>query len=192
MPKIDFQIGQQAFELIRARVYDILLDELSGQTTMSGIGLYAERNIAFSAEELPAVNIRVAQIDNSNKHQGQSRQEQLFTIDCVSAGKSGVSTRGDFISATKAHQIAGVCRYILEDTRYKTLGYTTGFIERVFVRAILFNSEQTTDTDYITTVRLELTVQAVEVNTLVPPRLLEGYETTAKLEDSNTGFFRTT
>lgn len=192
MPKIDFQIGQQSFEIIRTRVFDILVDELSGQTAMAGVGVYAERTVPFDSSELPAINIKVAQIDNSNKHQGQSRQEQVFTIDSFALGVSGDDSRGDFLAALEAQKIAGVCRYILEDTRYKTLGFVPPFIEKVFVRSLSFTDHNTNDTEYIQQVRIELVVQAPEINQLVPPRLLEGYQTEVTLDNSDSGFFRTT
>jgi hypothetical protein len=193
MPKIDFQIRPSAFELFRDRIFDILVDEASFQTALQGVTFYCERAIALSDTETDAINISCGTIDYDGKHSGQSTGANVYFIDCYSNGITTAAQRGDYLSSKRSQQLAGIVRYILEDTRYRTLGYAAPSIKRVYVRAIRFSDKDgSTDKAYSSVVRIEFVVESPEINSLIEPVLMEGYQTTIKIADTNSGYFSTT
>lgn len=192
MSKLDFDIPSSAFELFRDRIYDILVDEIEAQPTLPPITIFCERNINFSDADLLAINVRLGNIDYSGKHQGQSTGNNLFFIECYAKAKTTGTQRGDYTSAKLCQRLAGVCRYILEDTRYNTLGYAKPFVESVKIRGIrIADNPGTMENGNISMIRLELEVVCAEINSLVPPRLMEGFETQIKIAESESGYFST-
>jgi hypothetical protein len=194
MPKINYEITSQAYEIVRNRVFDILLDELTNQETYDpiGLGMYAERSIPSNSSECPMVNVSLATVNNNAKQQGQHRSEIIINIDCYDQQESTVDARGDFKAKTQLQKILGKCRYILNDPQYKTLGFVQKFINTTYTRDLVIFEHQTQDIENIQLGRLTFVVVCEETNALITANLIEGYQTKVRLEDSEKGFFSTT
>jgi hypothetical protein len=193
MPKIDFQIGSAIFELCRDRIWEILVDEISVQTALSGIGIYCQRSVPFSDTEIKAINVSLANVNYVNPHRGQSTAEATYFIDCFAKGKTTAIQRGDYASHKLCQQIAGIVRYILQDTRYMVLGFATPALDGVDVIAVRpLESTELQDKSYVSMCRVEVVVKSKEINSLIVPRLLEGYQTTINIGNTDSGYFSTT
>ena len=196
MPQIPAAIPTQAFELIRNRIAEILVDELPSQATFAGdpklnATVYVERSVMFDLTEMPAVNVSVSRTAYSEQTQRNTDGEHTFTIDVHTSAKSTSTVRGDSLAAFRLQKLIGVCRGILEDSRYKTLGFAPPFIESRKVTSIEY--AQPTDGDGTSSVqgRITFVVRAPDRNGVVTPELIAGYDTQVKLGLTEKGYIFT-
>lgn len=196
MPQIPAAIPTQAFELIRNRIAEILVDELPSQATLQGDSqlnatVYVERFVPFDLTELPAINVSINRGAYSEHTQRSTDGEYTFNIDVHTSAKSTSTVRGDVLAQFRLQKMLGVCRGILEDSRYKTLGFAPPFIESRKVTAMEF--AQPTEGDGTSSVvgRLTFIVRAPDRNGVVTPELIAGYDTQVKLALTNKGYIFT-
>jgi hypothetical protein len=204
MAKINTIIPEQAFELIRNQIGRILADEIANQVLIGGnydldATVYIERFIPFQETELPAVNISLQQGDLAGQTAIQSDGTYVFNVDAYTYSKSegavdddpdpSNTTRGDSLAFIKLQRLLGVCRAILDDPRYKTLGFAPPFINNRHVSMIGIQSPPNKgDMANCVMGRIVVSVKAPEVTDLIQPQLIEGYKTTVKLEASEKGY----
>jgi hypothetical protein len=193
MPQIPAAIPTQAFELIRNRIAEILVDELPEQATLSGdtqinATVYVERFVPFDHTELPALNVSLGRDVYSEQTQRSTDGEHTYNIDVHCSAKSTPSVRGDSLAVFRLQKLLGVCRGVLEDSRYKTLGFAPPFIESRKVTAIDY--AQPTEGDSTSSVmgRITFVVRAPDRNGVVTPELIAGYDTQVKLGLTEKGY----
>jgi hypothetical protein len=196
MPQIPAAIPTQAFELIRNRIAEILVDELPEQAILQGDNqlnatVYVERFIPFDLTEIPAVNVSINRTAYSEQTQRNTDGEHTFSIDVHTSAKSTSTVRGDSLAMFRLQKLLGVVRGILEDSRYKTLGFAPPFIESRKVTAIEY--AQPTEGDGTSTVvgRVTFVVRAPDRSGVVTPELIAGYDTQVKLSLTNKGYIFT-
>lgn len=188
-------IPPQGDEVVRDRIGAILAMEIEAQYIMgytpelADVKVYSERSNSFDKTELPAINVSLGQGSWDNKHQGNVMGTYIFNIDIYVNAKTKPSGAGDELAAFRLQRLKGVCRYILEDPRYKTLGFEPPFIWNVHCVEIQIAQATKDDADTTRMGRLTVSVQCTESNVLIIPPLIAGYESTVRLDGSTRGYY---
>jgi hypothetical protein len=194
MSVITEEIGPQAFEFIRNRIAEILAEEINAQYLMTyddaiDATVYMERCAAYDKNELPAVNVSLARGGMDGWTAWHSDGTYTFHIDVYHKAESTSERDGTSIANQKMHRLIGLCRAILEDSRYSTLGFTAPFIMLRRVIDLNFKDEPTQDAVSIVMGRLRFNVKANETNGLTTPSLIQGYETILRINNSDKGYY---
>jgi len=197
MALINSQIRPQAFEVIRDSIGAILALEIAFQGVNNWIPeagwrneskVWVERFIAFDKTEIPCVNVNMASGNFSNDHQGHSDGIYKWNIDCFAFAKTSDTDDGDKKSIFRLQRLMGVCRAILSNPQYKTLGIVAPYVMNRQVESIFIGG---TDKDALSEVfgRLVLSVRVPENVDLLTPTMLALAQTQVKLELSDKGYF---
>lgn len=192
-------IPKQNFEIVRDRLADIAIDEINNQLLYTGdtdlvLNYGVEQRIPIDKNELPLLNIAVAQGNFENKNVGDANGIFSYNFDIFCDKSSTSSLRGDTAAALHAEKIIGILTAIFSNAQYRTLGYVPGsggFI-RISVGAI--NIGDINNGDARTTVmgRLVITCTFSQTTPLLDANLLEGYDTRVKMGTSEQGYRYTT
>lgn len=196
MSLIDGIIPPSAVEILVDRIGEIIVDELANQYVLTNDKLfqaitYRERVTPYQPEEGPTLNVFFERGEYSQQHQGQTNAEYRIIIEGFSNSKATGNTkltRADILSMAKLKKLLMVCRYILEDPKYKMLAFQPGFIMWRHVENIWFQPETKQDSDTSRLGRLTYVVKVPEVNELINPPLIGGYSTTVRLYDTDHGY----
>ncbi len=199
MAVINAQIPQQNFELVLERIGEILANELANQFTLfpvpmavlEGLVVWKNRYVPFDKSEMPAVNVSLG----SGQYDGQTVKSDdgtyLYNIDVFTYAKGTDAKAGDQHSIDRLHRIMGICRAILRNPKFKTLGYETppGFVMGIpHVNSIQFATPDPDDTARNVMGRLVFSVKLPETTELIEPELLYGYQTVVKLSETDKGY----
>ena len=95
---------------------------------------------------------------------------------------------GDQASMFKVQKILGVCRAILSDPRYKTLGFEPPFVMNRHVENIESPKPKNSDLKSVVMARLPILVRLPENVELLTASLIEGYDTQVKLAETDKGY----
>jgi hypothetical protein len=186
-------IPQQQFEIIRERIGAILADELSNQSTLSGgtyanLAVYIERFIPFDKTEFPAINVALNRGDYDNKDVTATDGTYTFYIDVYASAKSSEDYGGDYAAMAGLQQLLGMCRAILENPVYRTLGFAPPSISRVTVRSIQVGDPNNHDATSSVMARVELGVRVAEAVELIDTIVFKENYTTVKLGLTDKGY----
>lgn len=194
MSKINTVIPKQKFEYIRDRVFEIIMSEFEGQYLQSydpdlDLSVFIERSTPLDKTELPGIVVSLAAGNFGNKNQGSVDGTYQINIDHYTSAKSAAGVSGDTYAAKKLHKILGISRAILEDPIYKTLGFTPPFIMKSFISELNIAAQNKEDAENTSMGRLVFNVVANETSKLLIPDLIEGYNTSIKIDNSGKGYF---
>lgn len=194
MSRITAAIAPQGFELIRNRIGEIIADELSNQAALLGdekldATVFVERTSPIDKTELPVINVSLSNGKYENKHQGSVDGTYAFNVDVFTKSKSTDNADGDVESAFILQRIIGICRSILENPIYNTLGFATPFIGRTYCSEINIAAPGKDDSINTMMGRLTFNVMCNEPNVLISPALIAEYNTQVKLELTDKGFY---
>jgi hypothetical protein len=197
MSKITIIIPPQSFEFIRDRIANILIDEIQNQYVLTSDPsinalVSLENRVPNDKTEMPEIVVSVAKGEYGNKFQGTTRVAYSFNIDVFTNAKTNATINGDLLAVKRCHRLTGICRYILEDPQYKTLGFTPPFIVRTSYQDMNIADPAKMDADNTVMARLVFVVEVMENTTLIVPDLIAGYQTKNKIEDTDQGYFSTT
>jgi len=187
-------IGPRAFELIRDRVGEILIEELSNQSAISynenlDATVYIERSIAFTPAEMPCVNVTLSRGEFDNATILKKVGTYNYNIDCFTRSVTTDEQDGDALSMFKLHQLMGVIDAILSDTKYLTLGFVPPFISGVAVNELsIAEPKRTEDSHSVMMGRLSLVVMVPENVELLEGVLIDGFDTQVKIGETEQGF----
>lgn len=81
-----------------------------------------------------------------------------------------------------------MCRYILSDTRYKTLGFDYGLIAGTQVERFSTLDPQKEDSSFTAFARLQFAVRIMENQSLWDGVTILGNDTNVKLEETDKGY----
>lgn len=198
MSVINKPIKPQAFEIVRDRIGRILADELNNQGQISydkdlmRVKVWMERFLQFDKTEVPAINVMLAQGDYSGQTAIQHDGTYRYFIDCYFGAKAGTDGPGDVKAMFKLHKLLGVCRAIIMDPRYITLGFATpkGFImNRHFESLNIQNpNEREHDADNNVMGRLTLSVKVPEASDPITFTNIKEFVTNVKLDETDKGY----
>lgn len=187
-------IASQAFEVVRDRIGTIIKEEVENQYALSNepalnATIWNERFVPFDKEEIPAVNVMFDRMDFSQQDQRQTNGTCIYYIDCYTNSKSSDTDRGDVKAKVKLHRLLGVCRAILEDPKYKRLGFNS--IPLIMNRKVSSIGIAPPDhNDGLSSVmgRLVFEVKLPETTAFIEPTALADFETTIKLVLTDKGY----
>ncbi len=193
MAKILLPIPPRAFELIRDRILEILIEEIVHQQEITydstSIDFMLERGANISHEEMPAINVTLGKGDFSNKNTITTDGQYIYNVDVhVAADATPVYEDSDSLASLNMQRLLGKCMAILQNPDYKTLGFVPGFIGGVSAVDLNIAAAGKQDAKSTAMGRLQITVKANEVTELNTPSLVAGYETIVKISDSNKGY----
>lgn len=195
MAKIGTIIPKQAFELIRDRIAAILNDEIANQFLLTNdhslkLKVVTESINPVNTPNLPVVNVNFASGKYDSKNYGGSISASPYTynIDVYTHSNTIGNYDGSYLSAIALQKILGVCRYALEHSAYKTLGFVAPFIQRVYCSEVDIANSGKNDMLNSMMGRLTFNVDAIEITGLKIPETIVGYETIVKIENTEKGF----
>jgi hypothetical protein len=194
MAVIPHLITAQAFEIVRDRIGAILADELESQVTAYGnyyaevTDVWVERFIKIDKTEVPCINVTLAQGELNAQSQLQSDGIYTFNVDCYHGSPATDTEDGDTLAMVKLQRLLGICRAILEDSRYKTLGFAAPFVMNRHVSNVGVATPGKEDADNTVFGRLQVVVRVPENTDALTPALLAAYETQVKLALTDKGY----
>jgi hypothetical protein len=195
MVRINIEIPQQAFELVRERIGLILKEEISNQVLYYrpdiDAAIWMERSTAFNDSELqegPQVNVSMDRGSYDNKDVNGVDGSYTYNIDVYAQSKTTSAAWGDYNANIIVQKLLGICRYILDNPVYKTLAFTPPFIERVNVGEIRMATPGNLDADNVRMGRLTLNVRVAENEALLTANAIAGYESSVKLYETEKGY----
>lgn len=189
-------IPPRAFETIRNRIADILIDEFSHQATLDYApdvdpDFFVGRFIPFDKTELPAVNINFASGDYNSKSVISSEGNYTYNIDVYTAAVSTAEDEGDSKATVLLEKILGMILAILQNPVYDSLGYARPSITRLQIPSINIadpSKLQTQDAINFIWGRIQVNVVANETVELATNKLMTGYDTKVKIGTSEVGY----
>lgn len=192
MSKIVDTILPEAFEFVRDRIAEILVDELNNQYVNKGnyyaeSRVFTERTIAIDKEEFPLINVCVGTGSYSSQHQGQTLGDYVFFIDVHTNAKHG-SESADTVSSVRAQRLAGLVRAILENPIYKWLGFKAPFISRRYMEKFDIAAPKENDAMHSSMIRQYFHVSVAEVSILIAPPLAAGFDTAVHVNNTDQGY----
>lgn len=126
MSLIDGIIPKQAFETARDLIGAILFTELTAQKTRQNfsepVNVFTGRSTPFNHSEKVMVNVLVDSANYTNNHQAGTHGNTNFFIDIYVSAKEKEDQIGGNASTQLRDKFLGMCRFILQDHHYKTLG----------------------------------------------------------------------
>lgn len=193
MSKINTIIGPQNFELVRDRVAEILADELANQFVLTGDAennakVFLERVVPIDKTETPLVNVKINRGVLKDQVAVNTHETLTFDIDIFHGAKSTDADNGDQVSRLKMQRLMGICRAILEDPQYKTLGFQAPFIQNRHIESMDFADGDPMDTSFKSMGRLTLSVKIPENTDLLIPVVAAGFDTEMTLELTDKGY----
>jgi len=194
MSKITEIIPRHNFELIRDRIGEILKDEINHQFVLTydaeiDADILIENINPEDKERLPVINISFASGNYSLKdYHGNIKGSYIYNIDFYTNAKTNSAKDGDYRAAIRLQKLIGLCRYILDNPIYKTLGYAAPLIHRVYCGDINIANSGRNDAVNSMMGRMTFNVEVQESMLLIQPSLIAGFETTVKIDVSGKGY----
>jgi hypothetical protein len=199
MSKIDVQIPRQGFEVVRDRIGEILADELYNQLLMSGnylfdLRVWVERFVAIDKTEVPCINVVYSNTDYSGSPVINNNGANEYYIDCYARAVTTDDERADQAAMIKLQRLMGVCRYILTDPKYVTMGYAIGtgyspFIKRRYIKKMIIDEPGQYDATSSVRGRIVFAVEFNETYSLITPPPLTDKSTILKLNETDKGYY---
>ena len=193
MGKIKKIIPAQFFEVIRNRIAEILVDELDCQVLLTydtdlEAKVFLERFTPFDNTEMPAINVSFSAGDYNNQTARDVDGTYSYFIDVFTQAKTTDDDRGDKLAMFKLHKLLGVCRAIIQNPIYKTLGFQPPFIMSRQISSIAIAQPREGETLSVVMGRLILTIVAPEDIQLLTAKLIKGFDTQVKLALTDKGY----
>lgn len=196
MGLIPQKIEQQAFELIRTRIGEIIADELYQQAAINytddlDATVWVERFVPFGFSEIRhgAINITYDGTNYDQETQQSATGICNFSIDFYMAAKSGPDSDGDKRARLKLARQVGVVRAILMDSRYKTLAFAAPFIwNRRVVDIKIGDPVNAQDGTSSIMARIMFSVKVSENVDLISVRTIQEYSTQVLLNETDLGY----
>jgi hypothetical protein len=192
--QLNFNIGQQNFELVRDRVAIIVKEELDNQATrqtnteLTG-NVFIERFDLPNEDEGTVITVNVDQCQYDNQTAISQSNETRLNIDVYCDSYQTESAPGYERSGKKAGRLAGLIRAILQNPVYDRLKFANGIVERRSVSSIRFarvSDEQ--DARFTRMARIELVVRVNETVTGISPIVADGYDTQIRIAETSKGY----
>ena len=188
-------IPKQNFELVGEQIGAILTLELANQKVIQPLRLpeahtvFFERIVSVGHTEEVVIITSFDSFNTLHKTQSDTQAGTNYFIDVYASGAAKGDDSGDKIVAIKLLKYVGLCRYILQTHKYKTLGFAPGFIGGVGVQNIqMFEQQNTPDANFSRMCRINFQVRINESQQLYEGVLLDDNITSVKLEETELGY----
>jgi hypothetical protein len=135
------------------------------------------------------VNVVFASGSYGNQDSRNSTGSYKYMIDFYTSAKSTATDGGDKLATFKLHSLLGICRAILENPQYATLGIARPSLNRTTVADIAVEQPQNTqDGASVIMGRLTFDVSVCEGVQLIDANNIAGWETSVKMDETETGY----
>jgi len=187
-------IPPQSFELVRDQIGAILTVEIENQFFKTGnydledLIVWRERLIHFDYTELDAINVMFAGGPFSNQDTRQTDGTYNYYVDVYVRSKARDNESPDTRAMIKLHRLMGICRAILMDARYKTLGFEPPFVMHREISQIVIGDPQKMDSTTSVFGRLVISVRVNEIVDLINPPQIKDFLTQVSLELTENGY----
>lgn len=193
MALINGIIPTSNFELIRDRIGQILVTEFTSQAALANDNslnpaVYSERFIPIDKTETPLINVCFASGTYDNKNIKSVDGNYIYNLDFYTSSKSTEETGGDTLATRKLHKLMGMARAIIENPRYKTLGYDAPFNCNVAVTSIQISDPEDKDSTHKVQGRLLVSVRVPETIELLTATKIGNNTTRVMLDDTAKGY----
>lgn len=194
MSKINFAIPPRGFEIVRDRIFDILVDEIANQATLQAdtsiaANIFVERVLPIDKTELPLINVSLSTGNFSNKSAPAGTATYTYNIDIYCNAKTNDDNFGDKRATFAMSKLAGICHYIFTDPQYRTLLFAAPLITRVSVNDLNIKDPATNGQDGLSTImgRITLEIILTEDNELLASIQLASAVTSVKINETEKG-----
>ena len=186
-------IPQQVFEAIHNRIGEILTEELEKQSILASdptliFPIFKERDIPFNDSELPAMNVMFDESEYDMQTQVQHTGDYQYVIELAANGKSNDEKFGDTLTMNQVQRVLGICREIIMNPKFTTLGFPKPLIENRKVIGMRFGKPVRQDSSHTILGRMMIRVKAVESAQLNTADLIQGIDTTVFLYETENGY----
>jgi hypothetical protein len=194
MSLINGIIQPQAFEVIRDQLGAILAVEVFNQSVLNGndenlnAKIWIERFIPFDKTEFPSISVALMKGVYSGQTVQQADGTYSYNIDVFASAKSKNGEKGDSMAMVRLHRLLGICRSILDDPKYKTLGFSKPFIMSKHIGELHIAEPGHGDALSSVMGRLIINVKAPENYELISAAMLSMNTTIVKLEETEKGY----
>jgi len=193
MAKILQVIPKQKFEFLAPRIAEILTDEILNQYLLTYnsdylVNVFLERSKNLDAELCPGIIVSLARGGFGNEDAISSDGTYNINIDVYTKAKTTKPLRGDSLSSLKLQRLLGICRAIIMNPLYDTLGFQAPFICNRTVSEMPIAVPDSDDVDNVSMGRLVVNVRCDEGVWVATPPLIEGYDTQVKLGETEQGY----
>lgn len=197
IPKLQYIIEEQNFELIRSRIGEILTYELRNQANLTGkqslkdVKVWIERVTPFNDTELPAINVYYNDTLYNSQTVVNQQVQNTYHIDVLTKSKnSGSQTNdSDKQSYTSAAKLLGIIRSILQAPQYVRLNFDGGVVTHREVSEIRMGKASNQEVQSVGGGRLVLKVNANEFTKEIIALEACKYTTVVTLEQTEKGFY---
>lgn len=191
--KITEIIEEQSFEILTKEVGAIILLELTNQITLQSfgidLGVFIERIEPVDKSEDVIINVSLNNVNYDNHNEFTSQGTHIFNIDVYCFGESSINETANDNVRLKLQKITGWIRYILQSTKYKTLGFELGFIVGTYIQSINFDDSFGKEDGSMTRMsRIVYSVRANEYQNSDELVAFTGNNTTIKLGLTEKGY----
>ena len=197
MALIDKVIPVDNFQLIRAKVAEIILRELPNQATLAAKSyinytkVWVGRSTPFNLSEVPALNLMYETQQYNNKHNLQRFPTVVLSLDIYQSAKHGAgNVYADELLDERLWNVARVIQGILDHPVYRALELAPA-IRHHEVTSITPGVSDIDDSSRVAMLRMTITVETNSVLLEVDPATLAGTDTEVKLNESDKGYFYT-
>lgn len=194
MAEITHEIQPQGFELVRDRIASILATELPVQgafdPNINVSKVYLERWVPIDPTETPLVNVLMERGDPTQQTAKNTQGEYTYNIDVYAGAATDATDAGDKKAFLKVQKLMGIIRAILEDPKYKKLGFDdVAFIMNRHVSQLLVSPPQDAkDAGSLAMGRVVFVVRIPETVELQEGVLVSEFSTSVKLYETDKGF----
>lgn len=193
MALISTEIPVQGFEVARDAIGAILKTELENQKALKNfsepLNVYVGRSTPFQQAEILMINVLLDSGSFSQIHERGNHGGINYFIDIYSSAKESQEKIGGFNSSIRRDTFLGMCRFILQDHHYKTLGLPVGSIMGTYVESFEnFEPVNAQDSAFVKMSRLAFNVRINEAQTVWSGIDLTSSFTDVKLEETEKGY----
>ena len=199
--RIDGEITDQKYELIRDRIAEIINAELVVQKAaatdpitievLEEYFIFAEGFRARNDSEMPAISISNGNMDFDNVHPTSARNAITFYLDFFGREFSNQNETGDKKSAIHIQKFIGLVRAILSNPSWIRLGFDTApfFINSCMVKTVRRMDEVNgRDAGDIVMYRMLFEVVAIEDTATLDSIVMGEHRTDIQFEDTALGY----
>jgi len=193
MSVISSNIPVQGFEIVRDAIGAILKIELENQKALKGITLpidvFIGRSTPFHHSEVLMLNVHCENSNYSHFHENGVHGLTNYYIDISTSAKEDAQNDGGYNSTLLRDQFLGMCRYILQDHHYKTLGLSGEMVNGTYVNGFEnFETSNSQDSSFVKVSRISFSVRIYEDQSLWEGVNISSTFTDVKLDDTNLGY----
>jgi hypothetical protein len=190
---INEPILESGFEKVRDRIGEILLLELTKQKQLQNfseeINVYSEKSVPESSAEPLQINVLLDSGNYGTLNPKDAQGKTIYFIDIYTTSKESDGVTGDYAAAFLLHKYIRLCRFILQSSKYKTLGFPDGLIGGKSVEMFeTLPPAQKQDARFTRFARITFSVRIQESDVLWGGITASSFETTVTLQETEQGY----